>query len=280
MKDYHAKLPPKKRSLMLECFVEDLLVSSKVPSSPSAIKRCKVNHKTAERYYRYFREVIHDHQKRLARFAGTIEIDHSTFGGRRRKRYQMIDDRPVPIPEKKVSVLGILQRGPDSQSHKVFVQIVSRLDKRTTIPIVRHVVESGSSVYTDMHRCFTDLGHDYTHKRVNHRRKEFGRREGEEKISTGTIDQFWRFCERRLSRFSGLADSTIHLHIQECAFRYNNKKDLEGAMRRVLQEYENPKRKDSPSLRSRRTVRQKLARTRRKVRTGNPGKARGTPSAQ
>lgn len=240
MKDYHARISPAKRNQILQCFIDDLIVSSRDPSQASAIGKCKLNHKTVERFYRYIREILYEHQRQLVRFSGEIEIDHAEFGGRRKKRYHMIEGRPVPLANKKIPVLGILQRGPDSHSHKVFLQIVKRLDRRVTIPPILHVVEPGSYVFTDMHRSFTALGTDYKHKRVNHSRREFSRLEDGVKVSTGTIDQFWSYCDKRLARFAGIAYSTIHLHVHECAFRYNHKKDLAIALKKIIHDHENP----------------------------------------
>lgn len=277
MNDYHARINPKKRSQLLNCFIEDLLVSCRVASVPNAIGRCKVNHKTAERYYRYFREIIYEHQRKLVKLSGQIEIDHTEFGGRRKKRYEIIEGVPVPLKNRKTPVIGILQRGPDSQSHKVFVQIVKRVDKRSTMGSVIHVVESGSLVCTDMHRCFTDLGREYTHKRVNHKRREFSRVEEGIKISTGTIDNFWNYCEKRLARFAGLAQSTIHLHIQECAFRYNHKGDLASAIKKIIQDHENRRRQsdtDTAALRDRRIRRVQQRRSRHRSHTDSVAKVR------
>ncbi|KPQ01069.1 MAG: hypothetical protein HLUCCA01_04020 [Bacteroidetes bacterium HLUCCA01] len=39
------------------------------------------------------------------------------------------------------------------------------------------------------------------------------------------IENFWGFACLRLSKFKGLHPATVRLHVAECAFRYNHRKD-------------------------------------------------------
>lgn len=236
MKSYRSHLTDQRRKKLLDCFIEDALVSTK-PGSPNqrgAAQRIGFkNAKTVHVWYRYFREQIYAEQIKLMHLSGTIEIDHHTFNARRKKRWKKINNKWQPLPTKSVLVFGLLERS-EEKRHCVYIQVVKHADKKTTQPIVKHIVDPGSVLFSDMWRSFNDIGDEYTHRRINHAKGQYARKEGMESIHTATIDRFWQFCEDRLSRFNGLAESTIHLHIQECAFRYNHRHDLRKALNKIL----------------------------------------------
>lgn len=243
MKEYRSHLTAKQRTALFSAFVFDDLATSVRPPDQvhNAAALAKVNNRTAALAYRYIRERIYEEQSHLVHLAGTIEIDHHTFNARRAKRYKKAGGPDEfgryhyeQLPTHSFLVFGLLERDPKEKRHRVFVQIVKRADKRTTQPIVRHVVDTGSILMSDMARTFNDIGPQYTHKRVNHAKGKFARKEGGEMVTTATIDQFWQFCGRRLERFNGVSKSTIALHIQECAFRYNHRHDLKKALKKIL----------------------------------------------
>lgn len=229
MRDYHARITPKKRDDLLKCFVQDL-------TATQTGQLCKVNRKTANHWYRYFREFIFDKTQEAPRLKGEVEIDQAFFRSRKKKRY--VDyDAPggkkvhVPRPIVQVQVMGFIERG-----GKVWTQIIKRMDRRTLMPIIYMVIEDGSTVYTDSWRSFDKMGKDgYTHKKVNHRKGFAKKGEG---IHINTIESYWSFAKRRLEKFNGLALSTAHLHIKECEFRFNNKIDLLGKLRKMIRDDE------------------------------------------
>lgn len=235
MRDYHATLPIKKRNQIFRMFLDDR-------TALEASQKCKLARNTVNGWYKYFRTIILAEQSRMPRFSGEVELDQTSFFTKKRKRYDKVGEVYVQQPVRKVEVLGILQRGPDSKSHRVFVQTIKRADKRTLIPLIRAVVEPGAAIYTDMWRGFSGLDLDgYTHRRVNHRRGKFVMREGSMKAHTGTIDNFWGFSDDRLAKFAGIQRHAFHLHIAECAYRYNHKSDLEKSLRALIKAYESPK---------------------------------------
>ena len=38
-------------------------------------------------------------------------------------------------------------------------------------------------------------------------------------------ERFWSFTKRRLQRFNGVPDHTFYLHLKECEYRYNNRRE-------------------------------------------------------
>lgn len=231
------RISVRKQRALLKCFALDMLSWSK--AGACAAKTAKVNRTTADRYYRVFREAIYTASRKAPRFFGEVEMDQKAFGGRGRKRMQAylkrlektlshaayLDKARKIRAEHKTQVFGILQRGGD-----VYVHIIKKADKRTLMPIIRLVVEVGTTVYTDAWRGFTDLGLDgYTHASVNHS-VEYSDRKG---THINGIESFWSFAQRRLAKFNGISSHTLPLHLKECEFRYNNE-DVLKALKKIL----------------------------------------------
>ena len=39
------------------------------------------------------------------------------------------------------------------------------------------------------------------------------------------LENFWGLCKVRLAKFRGISRKTFYLHLKECEFRYNNRKE-------------------------------------------------------
>ena len=46
-----------------------------------------------------------------------------------------------------------------------------------------------------------------------------------EKSHVNGIKSFWSFAKRRIIQFNGLSEETFYLHLKECEFRFNNRKN-------------------------------------------------------
>lgn len=227
------KIAAVKRNKLIKCFAMDM-------DATKAAELAKVNRNTANLWYRHLREMIYQECRRAPRLFGELEMDQAEFGGRGRKRMiQHLKHLAKKLPhseymrvakeirkEHKVMVFGVVQR-----RGLVYVEVIQKADKRTLMPLVRLVAEPGSTIYTDKWRGFNDLGLDgYTHKSVNHS-EEYVAQDGSH---INGIEAFWSFAKRRLTKFNGIARTTLQLHIKECEFRYNNKDNVLGALKQIL----------------------------------------------
>lgn len=270
------RIPVKKRNALARYFAMDL-------DATEAAKLAKVSRPCANHWYRHFREIIFEHTRRAPRLFGEVEMDQSEFGGRGVKRLRALlarykkilpyseymEKAKIARREHKVQVFGILQRG-----GVVYTQIIKRADKGTLQPIVRLVVEQGSTVYTDKWRGFSELGLDgYTHHSINHS-EEYVDKQGRH---LNGIESFWSFAKRRLQKFNGIARTTLALHVKECEFRYNHR-DTETALRNLLRDRALPQRgKGNRARAKRRTPLPKHAQSRRIDHTDNGEKGRQSP---
>ena len=83
-------------------------------------------------------------------------------------------------------------------------------------------LDPDSIIHSDGWRGYNglvDLGYK-KHYRVNHGVDQFVDR----KSHINGIESFWAFAKSRLTKFHGIADSTFYLHLKECEFRFNYRK--------------------------------------------------------
>lgn len=205
-----------------------------------AAEDAKVSRNTANLWFGHFRQAIFEHYSMAPRFDGEVEIDETVFGkGLKRRTYEkqffksflkehgitqkqwlkMRKKQPEKVKKVTTNILvfGIQQRGGN-----VFTRIIEKRDRKTILPIIHLVVEGGATIYSDMNRAYDILENDgYIHKTVNHS-KGFVNKEG---VHIATMESFWAESKKHFMRFKGIARRTFPLHIKECEFRWNHRKD-------------------------------------------------------
>jgi transposase-like protein len=141
-----------------------------------------------------------------------VEVDESYFGPRRvrGKRGRGAGGKTI--------VFGIFKR-----NGQVYTEIVPDAKKRSLQAIIRGRVDAGSVVHSDGWRGYdglVDVGYE-KHYRVHHGKSEFAR--GRSHING--IEAFWSFAKVRLHRLKGIHKSTFYLHLKECEWRFNHRKE-------------------------------------------------------
>jgi transposase-like protein len=171
-----------------------------------------LSRRTLNKYLTAIRKRIVEECKKESLFSGEVEMDESFFGPRRQK------GKRGRGALGKTKVFGLLKR-----QGKVYTQIVKDCSKRTLQAIIRGKVDINSIVHSDGWKGYdglVDLGYK-KHHRVNHSQNEFAR--GKSHING--IENFWGIAKVRLSKFRGIHKSTFHLHLKECEFRFNHRKE-------------------------------------------------------
>jgi transposase-like protein len=150
-------------------------------------------------------------QLQSAPLVGQIEVDESYFGARRVKGKRGRGARG------KIIVFGLLKRG-----DKVYTQIIKRCDRATLHAIIKEKAGIDSIINSDGWRGYNglvDFGYK-KHYRVDHSKNEFARG----KSHVNGIESFWGYAKTRLSKFRGMDKNMFNLHLKECEFRFNNRK--------------------------------------------------------
>lgn len=184
-----------------------------------------VTYKTAWR-------IAHEIRKYMAQvdgappMGGHVEIDETILGGRNEGQGSGSGLKGKAI------VMGIVERGGD-----IFTQVVKNTRRATLEPIVRHMVAKGSTVSTDEAPAYADLGAEYDHGAVNHRRDEWVRG----KHHTNSIEGFWAMLKRSI-RGTHVHVSAKHLpkYLGEFEYRYNMRKHPEKMLARLLLAFPQP----------------------------------------
>ena len=170
-----------------------------------------LNRNTINRHFNLIRRRIAEFCELQSPFNGEVEVDESYFGGKR------IKGKRGRGAGNKTPVFGILQRG-----GKVYTEIVPNCAKRTLQAIIRGRVKPDTVIHSDYWRGYNglvDIGYK-KHYRVHHGSNEFANR----KSHINGIESFWSFAKRRLMKFHGISESTFYLHLKECEFRFNYRK--------------------------------------------------------
>jgi transposase-like protein len=121
----------------------------------------------------------------------------------------------------KTIVLGILER-----EGKVRATIIPDRSVPTIRENVRPHVEDGSEIFSDEHGTFWHMDL-YTHKIVNHLEQYV-----DGNIHTNGLENFWSLLKRSIGG-SYVSVEPFHLfrYVDEQAFRYNNRKDMNDSDR-------------------------------------------------
>jgi transposase-like protein len=201
-----SKISEAKFRQIIRLFAEDL-DAGQIASITS------LNRNTINRYLAAIRRRIAEFCSVSCPVNGVIEVDESYFGARRAK------GKRGRGATGKTIVFGLYKR-----QGKVYTEIVPDCSQSTLQNIIRGRVDLDSAIHSDGWRGYNglvDMGYE-KHLRVDHGSNEFAR--GNSHING--IEGFWGFAKSRLTRFKGLPKSTFQLHLKECEFRFNYKKDI------------------------------------------------------
>ena len=211
------KISERKFSLIVRCFSSDI-------TSVSCAEIVKVNRKTADRYYNYFRELILKNQEEeRARFLSEdeTEVDETYFGPTR------VRGKRGRGAANKIAVVGLLQR-----KGKVFTKPVDKCTKKELLPVILNRVRQGVDIFTDGWRSYDALAvYGLNHKKVKHSEDEVSSGNGNH---TNGIESFWSFAKRRLAKFNGVRKKYFSSHLKETEWRFNHRGRIKKDFRKLI----------------------------------------------
>jgi transposase-like protein len=193
-------------------FRQIILLFSEDLSATQISHLTKLSRQTINKYLTAIRlRIVELSTLQSAPLVGQIEVDESYFGARRVRGKRGRGARGKTI------VFGLLKRG-----DKVYTEIVSNCSATTLQSIIRGRASIGSVIHSDGWRGYNglvDFGYK-KHFRVYHSKNEFAR--GNSHING--IESFWGYAKTRLVKFKGMNKNMFNLHLKECEFRFNNRK--------------------------------------------------------
>jgi transposase-like protein len=95
--------------------------------------------------------------------------------------------------------------------------------------VIRENVQINSNLYTDKHHAFNGLGFEYNHGTVKHGVGEFKRVEGENVITTASVESFFSLLKRGVvGTFHHVSAQHLPLYFAEFDHRHNCRKMTDG----------------------------------------------------
>lgn len=188
-----------------------LITESKKGVSANQIKRTLgVSYKTAWYLCHRIRWAMGDAPE--AKLSGTVEVDETYVGGKRRG--------PMGWREK-VMVMGAIER-----NGRVVLRAEGKVqaDKERFHRFVKEVLaEDAEAVYTDQHWAYQGIGtEDTRHETVSHSQEEWVRGD----VSTQSIESVWSLLDRSIiGSFNQLSAKHLPAYLDEISFRFNNREN-------------------------------------------------------
>jgi transposase-like protein len=159
----------------------------------------------------------------INKFSGQIEADETFIGGKARNMHASTRAKRIKGTggKDKTAVMGILERG-----GRVRTKVVDNTKKRTLQSEIREHVLAGSALFTDALKSYEGLD-EFQHEVVDHA-VEYVRGE----VHTNGLENFWSLVKRGLNG-TYISVEPFHLfrYLDEQAFRYNNRKDMNDGQR-------------------------------------------------
>jgi transposase-like protein len=159
-----------------------------------------------------------------SKLTGTIEVDETFIGGKRRIGPQSVKpgERPKDklMHANKASVVTVLQRGGRVQSRHV-----ERVTAENLRPMIDLMVAEDAHLMTDTSTVLRSVGKGLRHDKVNHGAGEYVRYEDGVCITTNTVEGYFANLKRGIDGvYHHVGRQHLHRYLSEFDFRYNARK--------------------------------------------------------
>jgi ISXO2-like transposase domain/Transposase zinc-ribbon domain len=128
---------------------------------------------------------------------------------------------------KHVRVFSMVERGANGRVRSKVMPTVNGANLKRA---VRDNVQMFSKLHTDQHHAFVGLNQEYHHGAVKHSAGEFKRIEGENVITTASVESFFSLLKRGVvGTFHHVSAQHLPLYVAEFDHRHNYRKASDGA---------------------------------------------------
>lgn len=153
------------------------------------------------------------------KLGGEIEIDETFVGGKARNMHKSKRARVITGTggKDKTVVMGMLERGGN-----VRAMVVDGRRKKQLQSNIHEHVEAGAAIFTDELRSYDGLEDSFRHQVINHA-VEYANGN----VRTNGMENFWSLVKRQLhGTYISVEPFHLFRYIDEQAFRFNNRKDM------------------------------------------------------
>lgn len=168
------------------------------------------------------------HNDLFAKMGGTVEIDETYIGGKRRiknTRAGALNKNAGNAPfANKQAVVALVQRDGSVRSHHV-----ERVTAANLRPIIEASIEPDAHVMTDTGTTLKGALRGRKHSQLNHQNDEYVRYENGLVITTNTVEGFFGLLKRGINGvYHHVEKQHLHRYLSEFDFRYNTRKITDG----------------------------------------------------
>lgn len=152
-----------------------------------------------------------------------VEIDETYIGGKARNMHKDRHERTFRGRDNKTIVMGMLER-----KGKVRTKVISHTANSQMQPVIKENVEFGSRIHSDGWGEQYQMPQHFIHEMVDHQANQYVNGN----VHTNGIENFWSLLKRGLGG-TYISVEPFHLfrYLDEQAFRYNNRKDMDDSDR-------------------------------------------------
>ena len=152
------------------------------------------------------------------KLSGTIEADETFVGGVSKGK------GTGGIKSGKVPVFAMVQRGGEVRS-----QVMPTVNGANLKQAIRENVQICSEIHTDANYAYRQLEPKFTHKSVKHCAGEYSRHEGENVVTTASVESFFSLLKRGVvGTFHHVSPQHLHLYLAEFDHRHNCRRISDG----------------------------------------------------
>jgi transposase-like protein len=200
------------------CFAFWRACSSKKGVSALEIHRqTGVSYKSALFMLHRIRFAMTDDHSSPAPMTGTVEVDETYVGGKRRKLHK--NEWAV---ESKTPVVAILQR-----DGEVRARVMPKVNGKNVKQMIRDNVHKTAKINTDESSIYKGLAKEYKkgHETVVHCRHEYSRGD----VTTNGVEGFFSLLKRGITGiYHNVSKEHLHRYVGEFEYRYNTRKLSDG----------------------------------------------------
>lgn len=152
------------------------------------------------------------------KLTGTIEADECFIGG------VSTGKGTGGVASGKVPVMAMVQRGGSARC-----KVMPTVNGTNLKKAIRDNVQICSEVHTDAHHGYKGLEPQFTHKSVKHSAGEFSRHEGDNVVTTASVESFFSLLKRGvIGTFHHVSAQHLPLYLAEFEHRHNCRKMTDG----------------------------------------------------